>query len=56
VVEVTGADPIVFGSDFPHGEGLPEPAAYVDQLTALNDTDVRAVMRGNLARYLGTAA
>jgi predicted TIM-barrel fold metal-dependent hydrolase len=52
VIEVTGLDPIVFGSDFPHGEGLPEPTSYLGQLKNLTDGQVRAVMRGNLARFL----
>jgi predicted TIM-barrel fold metal-dependent hydrolase len=55
-IEVAGAPPIVFGSDFPHGEGLPEPSLYLGQLANLSDEDKFAVMRGNLARFLGTAA
>ena len=52
VIEAIGVKPIVFGSDFPHGEGLPDPSAYIGQLKNLPDSDARAVMRGNLARYL----
>jgi predicted TIM-barrel fold metal-dependent hydrolase len=52
VVEAVGIEPIVFGSDFPHGEGLPEPTLYLDQLTAFDDAEVKAIMRDNLARYL----
>ena len=44
--------PIVFGSDFPHGEGLPEPELYLGQLKNLGDDDTRLVMRDNLARFL----
>ena len=54
VMEVTGIEPLVFGSDFPHGEGLPEPSLYLSQIQRLNPDDQRAVMRGNLARFLGT--
>jgi predicted TIM-barrel fold metal-dependent hydrolase len=56
VVEAVGIEPIVFGSDFPHGEGLPEPQAYLGQLKNFSDDDVRTVMRGNLARYLDLPA
>jgi predicted TIM-barrel fold metal-dependent hydrolase len=56
VVEAVGVDPIVFGSDFPHGEGLPEPTLYLSQLKNLDDTQVRAIMRDNLARYLDIAS
>jgi predicted TIM-barrel fold metal-dependent hydrolase len=55
-VEVAGPAPIVFGSDFPHGEGLPEPSLYLGQLRNLSDDDKFAVMRGNLARFLDTPA
>jgi predicted TIM-barrel fold metal-dependent hydrolase len=53
VVEVSGVESIVFGSDFPHGEGLADPSQYHGQLKGMSDDDVYAVMRGNLARYLG---
>ena len=56
VMEVTGIEPIVFGSDFPHGEGLPEPGLYLSQIEELSADDQRAIMRGNLARFLGTDA
>jgi predicted TIM-barrel fold metal-dependent hydrolase len=56
VMEVTGIEPLVFGSDFPHGEGLPEPGLYVSQVDKLSADDQRAILRGNLARYLGTDA
>ena len=56
VVSEVGIDPIVFGSDFPHGEGLPDPMAYMGQLQGLADDDRRAVMRGNLARFLDLPA
>jgi predicted TIM-barrel fold metal-dependent hydrolase len=55
VVEAVGIKPIVFGSDFPHGEGLPEPELYLGQLKNLNDDDTRLVMRDNLARFLDLA-
>ncbi len=56
VVEVVGVKPITFGSDFPHGEGLPEPEMYLGQLKNLDDDATRAVMRDNLARFLDLPA
>ncbi len=53
VIAAVGVEPIVFGTDFPHGEGLPDPAAYMGQLAHLSEADTRAVMRGNLGRFLG---
>jgi len=47
----------VFGSDFPHGEGLAHPAEYAAaQLGALAPEQVRWIMRDNLARFLGIPA
>jgi predicted TIM-barrel fold metal-dependent hydrolase len=56
VVEAVGIEPIVFGSDFPHGEGLPEPQAYLGQLKNFSDDQVKIIMRDNLARYLDREA
>jgi predicted TIM-barrel fold metal-dependent hydrolase len=56
VVEAIGIEPIVFGSDFPHGEGLPEPRAYLGQLKNFTDDQVHTIMRGNLARFLDQPA
>ena len=44
VMEVTGIEPLVFGSDFPHGEGLPEPGLYLSQIQNLSDDDQRAII------------
>jgi predicted TIM-barrel fold metal-dependent hydrolase len=56
VVEAVGLEPIVFGSDFPHGEGLPDPQVYLTQLKNFNEADTKTIMRGNLARYLDLPA
>jgi predicted TIM-barrel fold metal-dependent hydrolase len=40
---------ILFGSDYPHPEGLAEPLSYLDHLRDLSDDDVRKVMGANLA-------
>ncbi len=52
LVEVLGIDPLVFGSDFPHGEGLPDPSLYMSQVKNLSDEQTHALMRGNLGRLL----
>lgn len=54
VIEEVGVEPIVFGSDFPHGEGLAYPAQYAEaQLSGLPPDQVKAIMCDNLARFLG---
>jgi hypothetical protein len=52
-VQEVGIEPIVFGSDFPHGEGLAYPRQYVGaQLGGMNERDVALIMRDNLANFL----
>jgi len=54
VVDEVGIEPIVFGSDFPHAEGLAFPGEYVGaQLGGFREEQVLAIMRDNLARFLG---
>ena len=54
VVAEVGIDPIVFGSDFPHGEGLAFPAQYVGaQLASFSEHDQKRIMRDNLSEFFG---
>jgi predicted TIM-barrel fold metal-dependent hydrolase len=56
VVDEVGIEPIVFGSDFPHGEGLAEPSAYVDsQLVGFSEEDKQRIMRSNLEEFLAVS-
>jgi predicted TIM-barrel fold metal-dependent hydrolase len=48
-----GVDRVLFGSDWPHGEGLAEPTDYVKELHAFDGADVRKVMRDNVLAALG---
>ena len=50
-----GEDHVLFGSDYPHPEGLADPASYVDELEGVSDDVVRKIMGGNLARLMNTA-
>jgi predicted TIM-barrel fold metal-dependent hydrolase len=49
LIDLVGADHILFGSDYPHPEGLGDPISYVDELKGVSDDDVRKIMGGNLA-------
>jgi predicted TIM-barrel fold metal-dependent hydrolase len=53
LAELVGADHILFGSDYPHPEGLRDPISYVDELKALDDEDTAKIMGGNLAGLMG---
>jgi predicted TIM-barrel fold metal-dependent hydrolase len=43
-----GPDRVVFGSDWPHPEGLADPITYVDDLAGLPQADVEKIMGGNM--------
>jgi predicted TIM-barrel fold metal-dependent hydrolase len=47
---------IVFGSDYPHPEGLAEPLSYADHISSLPDDQIAMVMGGNLGRLLKMGA
>jgi predicted TIM-barrel fold metal-dependent hydrolase len=53
LIDTIGADRVVFGSDYPHPEGLAEPLAWIDELTGRSDDEVRKIMGGNLYDALG---
>ena len=44
---------VLFGSDYPHPEGLADPVAWADELPDLPEPEVRGIMGGNLASLLG---
>jgi predicted TIM-barrel fold metal-dependent hydrolase len=52
LIKLIGADRVLFGSDFPHPEGMADPISFVDELVGLPVEDVRKIMGGNLARLM----
>jgi predicted TIM-barrel fold metal-dependent hydrolase len=56
LIEAIGSERVLFGSDFPHPEGMAEPLAFVDELPDdLGRDDVARIMGGNLASLLKIA-
>src|SRR5205085_422041 len=55
LVQLLGADHVLFGSDFPHPEGMSDPLSFVDSLEGLPQDDVAKVMGGNLSRLMNVA-
>jgi predicted TIM-barrel fold metal-dependent hydrolase len=53
LAQLVGEDNVLFGSDYPHPEGLAEPASYLKELEGLPEETVRKIMGGNLARLMG---
>jgi predicted TIM-barrel fold metal-dependent hydrolase len=52
LIDVMGVDNVLFGSDYPHPEGLAEPARYADALQHLSIDDQSKIMGGNLSRLV----
>ena len=53
LIELLGADRVLFGSDYPHPEGMSDPISFVDELEGLPQADIEKVMGGNLNSLLG---
>jgi predicted TIM-barrel fold metal-dependent hydrolase len=53
LAETIGVERILFGSDWPHGEGLQSPLVFADELTGFSEADIRKIMRENALNLLG---
>lgn len=53
LAELIGPERILFGSDWPHGEGLAEPLEFAKELHGFDEQAVRRVMRDNCLELLG---
>jgi predicted TIM-barrel fold metal-dependent hydrolase len=56
LIDAIGVEHLVFGSDYPHPEGLGEPLSYTTRLADRSDDEVRKVMGGNLYDLVGVKA
>ena len=56
LVKLVGPDNVLFGSDYPHPEGMFDPVTFVDELEELPLDDQAKIMGGNLARLMKVAA
>ena len=54
LADLIGVERVLFGSDWPHGEGLAEPTDFLKELHAFDETEVRKIMRDNVLELLGT--
>jgi predicted TIM-barrel fold metal-dependent hydrolase len=55
-VDLMGAERVLFGSDFPHAEGLAEPLSYVNELANRDENEVRRIMCDNAWELIGRSA
>jgi len=56
LADLIGVERILFGSDWPHGEGLANPLDFEKELGAFTDDEVRRIMRDNCLELLGADA
>ncbi|MGW1497896.1 amidohydrolase family protein [Streptomyces mirabilis] len=50
---IIGVERVLFGSDYPHPEGLADPVTYIDAIQGMKKADQAKIMGGNLARLIG---
>jgi predicted TIM-barrel fold metal-dependent hydrolase len=50
--DVIGVERLLFGSDFPHTEGLAEPTQFVKDIPSFTADETKAVMRDNVLELL----
>jgi predicted TIM-barrel fold metal-dependent hydrolase len=55
LADTIGVEHVLFGSDWPHGEGLADPASFVDELSAFSPEEVWKIMRENSEGLLRAA-
>ena len=52
LIDLVGVDHVIFGSDWPHPEGLVRPADWVECLEGLSEEDKDKIMRTNMMKLL----
>ncbi|QIY68560.1 amidohydrolase family protein [Streptomyces sp. RLB1-33] len=50
---IIGVERVLFGSDYPHPEGLADPVTYIDAIQGMKEADQAKIMGGNLACLIG---
>jgi predicted TIM-barrel fold metal-dependent hydrolase len=53
IAEVMGTDHVLFGSDWPHIEGMPQPLDYVPELSKFDDAERKQILLDNVT-FLNT--
>jgi hypothetical protein len=52
LINLVGVDRVLYGSDYPHPEGLAQPTHYINALEHLSLDDQAKIMGGNLSRLV----
>lgn len=53
LADLVGVDRVLFGSDWPHGEGLEKPTDFQNDLGEFDDKETDRIMRTNVLDFLG---
>ena len=53
LADLIGAERILFGSDWPHGEGVAEPLDFAAELGGFSEAEKQRVLRDNCLELLG---
>jgi predicted TIM-barrel fold metal-dependent hydrolase len=56
LADTIGIEHVLFGSDWPHGEGLADPLSFTEELTEFTPEEVYRIMHDNCAELVGIAA
>lgn len=52
LADAVGIDHLLFGSDFPHAEGLPDPVSYTADIPTFDADATRKVMHDNVVEFI----
>ena len=55
LARLIGVEHVLFGSDYPHPEGLGDPLSFLDELTGFGADDQQRIMSSNLKALLAPA-
>ncbi len=55
LAELIGVERILFGSDWPHGEGVAQPLDFAKELSMFGEAQTRRILRENAVELLGSA-
>ena len=53
LADLIGVDHVLFGSDYPHAEGLARPLDFLKELDGFSPDELRRIMRDN-AEFIAT--
>ena len=53
LAELIGVERILFGSDWPHGEGVAHPLDFTEELGGFGEAEQQRIMHDNAAELLG---